>query len=203
MYCYSSFLFISICMVYLFPSLHFQSVCVSRSEMGLLQTTYIWVYLCIHSACNSGDPSLIPGSGSSPGEGIGCPLQYSGASLVAQMVKNLPAVREAWVTGQTRREPPLLQYSIGAAPFHCSLSLLPNFIPWLLPFSSDGTILSDSFGGTSPSAFWYCPVLFDSNFFIFPQYQSSWLLLKARSEWSEIELQNRTQSSWASLWPPH
>ena len=30
------------------------------------------------SACNAGDPSLIPGSGRSPGEGKGCPLQYSG-----------------------------------------------------------------------------------------------------------------------------
>ena len=30
------------------------------------------------SACNAGDPSLIPGLGRSPGEGRGCPLQYSG-----------------------------------------------------------------------------------------------------------------------------
>ena len=36
------------------------------------------------SACNAGDPGLIPGSGRSPGEGIGCPLQYSWASLVVQ-----------------------------------------------------------------------------------------------------------------------
>ena len=42
-------------------------------------------------ACNARDPSLIPGSGRSPGEGIGYPLQYSWASLVAQLVKNLPA----------------------------------------------------------------------------------------------------------------
>ena len=49
------------------------------------------------SACNAGDPSSIPGSGRSPGEGIGYPLQYSWASLVAQMVKNPPAVRETWV----------------------------------------------------------------------------------------------------------
>ena len=40
------------------------------------------------SACNAGDPGLIPGSGRSPGEGIGYPLRYSWASLVAQMVKN-------------------------------------------------------------------------------------------------------------------
>ena len=49
------------------------------------------------SACYAGDPSSIPGSGSSPGEGIGYPLQYSWASLVAQMVKNPPAVWETWV----------------------------------------------------------------------------------------------------------
>ena len=30
------------------------------------------------SACNAGDPGSIPGSGRSPGEGIGYPLQYSG-----------------------------------------------------------------------------------------------------------------------------
>jgi len=44
------------------------------------------------SACNAGDPSSIPGSRRSPGEGIGYPLQYSWASLVAQLVKNPPAM---------------------------------------------------------------------------------------------------------------
>ena len=43
------------------------------------------------SACNSGDPGSIPGSGRSPGEGMGYLLQYSWASLVAQLVKNPPA----------------------------------------------------------------------------------------------------------------
>jgi len=38
-----------------------------------------------------------PGSGRCPGEGIGYPLQCSGASLVAQLVKNLPAMGETWV----------------------------------------------------------------------------------------------------------
>ena len=51
------------------------------------------------STCNEGDPALIPGSGRSPGEGIGYPLQYSWASLVAQLVKNLPAIWETWVLG--------------------------------------------------------------------------------------------------------
>ena len=45
-------------------------------------------------AYNAGDPSAIPGSGRSPGEGIGYPLQYSWASLVIQMAKNLPAMWE-------------------------------------------------------------------------------------------------------------
>ena len=49
------------------------------------------------SACNAGDPSLILGLGRSAGEGIGYLLQYSWASLVVQLVKNLPAVREAWI----------------------------------------------------------------------------------------------------------
>ena len=49
------------------------------------------------SACNAGDPGSIPGLGRSSGEGIGDPLQYSWASLVAQLVKNPPAMWETWV----------------------------------------------------------------------------------------------------------
>ena len=49
------------------------------------------------STCNARDPDSIAGSERSPGEGTGYPLQYSWASLVAQMVKNPPAMREAWV----------------------------------------------------------------------------------------------------------
>ena len=49
------------------------------------------------SACNAGDPGLIPRTGRSAGEGIGYTLQYSWASLVAQLVKNPPAMRETWV----------------------------------------------------------------------------------------------------------
>ena len=53
-------------------------------------------------ACISGDPGLIPELGSSPGEGIGYPLQYSWASLLVHMVKNLPSMRETqvWFMGQ-------------------------------------------------------------------------------------------------------
>ena len=49
------------------------------------------------SACSAGDTSLILGSGRSVGEWIGYPLQYSWASFVAQLVKNLPAMQETWV----------------------------------------------------------------------------------------------------------
>ena len=64
---------------------------------------FLWACECFpdssvgkESACNAGDPSLIPGSGRFPGEGIGYPLQYSWASLVAQLVKNMPAMLETW-----------------------------------------------------------------------------------------------------------
>ena len=60
------------------------------------------------SACSPGDTGSIPGSGGAPGEGIGYPLQYSWASLVAQLVKNPPAMQETWVgrsPGEGKRYP--------------------------------------------------------------------------------------------------
>ena len=48
-------------------------------------------------ACNAGNPVSIPRSGRSAGEGVGYPFQYSWASLVAQLVKNPPAVWETWI----------------------------------------------------------------------------------------------------------
>ena len=59
------------------------------------------------SACEAGDPSLIPGSGRSAGEGIGCPLQFFLASLVTQLVKNLPVIQETWVGSLLCWEDPL------------------------------------------------------------------------------------------------
>ena len=56
-------------------------------------------------ACNSGDPSLIPGLGRSHAEGIVCPLQYSWASLVAQMVVNPTAMWETWVWSLNWEDP--------------------------------------------------------------------------------------------------
>ena len=78
--------------------------------MNVCVCVYVCVCVCVcvyiifpgssagkESACNTGDHSLIPGSGQSPGKGIVYPLQYSWASLVAQMVKNLPAMQETWI----------------------------------------------------------------------------------------------------------
>ena len=53
----------------------------------LKQLSFPHISVGKESACNAGDPSLIPGSGKNAGEGIGYPLQYSWASLVAQLVK--------------------------------------------------------------------------------------------------------------------
>ena len=49
---------------------------------------------------------MIPRSGSSPGETIGYPLQYSWASLEAQSIKNPPAMRETWVRSLGWEDPP-------------------------------------------------------------------------------------------------
>ena len=57
------------------------------------------------SACHAGDPGSIPRSGRSTEEGIGYPFQYSWASLVAQLVKNLPAMQETWVRSLGQEDP--------------------------------------------------------------------------------------------------
>ena len=57
------------------------------------------------SACNAGDPSLIPGLGRSSEEGIGYPLQYSWVSLVVQLEKNPPAMQESWVQSLAWEDP--------------------------------------------------------------------------------------------------
>jgi len=75
------------------------------------------------SACNVGDLGSIPRVGRSPGQEIGYPLQYSWASLVAQLVKNLPAMRETPVQFLGRDDP----LEKGKAT-HCSI--LAWRIPW-------------------------------------------------------------------------
>ena len=70
-----------------------------RACKSLETRLWIWVFILVgkESPCNVGDPGSIPGSGRSAGEGIGYPLQYSWASLVPQLVKNLTAMQETWV----------------------------------------------------------------------------------------------------------
>ena len=50
------------------------------------------------SACNAGDPGLIPGSGRSPGEGIGCPLQYCGPENAMDCIVHGVTKSQAWLS---------------------------------------------------------------------------------------------------------
>ena len=75
------------------------------------------------SACNAGDSGSIPGSGRFAGEGIGYSLQYSWASLVAQLVKNPPAMWDTWVPSLGWKDP----LEKGKATYS---SILAWRIPW-------------------------------------------------------------------------
>ena len=79
------------------------------------------------SVCNAGDPGWIPEWGRSTGERIGYPLQCSWASFVAQLVKNLPAVRETWVQSLGWEDP----LEKGKATPN---SILAWRIPWMSPW---------------------------------------------------------------------
>ena len=78
------------------------------------------------SACNARDPGSISGSGKSPGEGIGYPLKYSWSSLVAQMVKNLPAMWEIWV-GSLGQEDPLEK----------GMAVHSSILAWRIPWTEE------------------------------------------------------------------
>ena len=75
------------------------------------------------STCNAEDPGLIPGLGRSAGEGIDYSLQYSWASLVAQLVKNPPSMKETWVRSLDWEDP----LEKGKATYS---SILAWRIPW-------------------------------------------------------------------------
>ena len=78
------------------------------------------------SACIARDPSLIPGSGRSLGEGICYPLQYSWTSLVGQMVKNLPALRR-----------PGFDPWAGKMPWRRVWQPIPGFLPGEFPWTEE------------------------------------------------------------------
>ena len=84
------------------------------------------------SACNTGDPGSIPGSGRSPREGMGYPLQYSWASLrkngkefFGSAGKELPAMRETWFRSLGWEDP--LEKGMAT-----QSSILAWRIPWTL-----------------------------------------------------------------------
>ena len=76
------------------------------------------------SACNAEDLSSVPGLGRSAGEGIGYPLQYSWASLVAQLVKNPPAMQGTWV-----------QYLGFEDPLEKGMATHPSILAWRIPWT--------------------------------------------------------------------
>ena len=91
------------------------------------------------STCNAGDPGSTLGLGRSTGEGIGYPLHYSWASLVAQLVKNLPAMRETWVQSLGWEDP--LEKGKG---YPLQYSGLENSMDWTVHgVSKSQTWLSD------------------------------------------------------------
>ena len=97
-----------------------------------LQSAFLDSSVGKESTCNAGDPSWIPGLGSSPGDGIDYPLQYSWASLVAQPVKNPPAMWEIWVQSLDWEDP--LEKG---APTYSSI------LAWRIPWTMSWTQLSD------------------------------------------------------------
>ena len=90
------------------------------------------------SACNAGDPSSIPGLGSSPGEEIGYPLQYFWDFLVAQKVKTLPAMQKTWVQSLGWEDP--LEESMATH----SVKNQASILEWVaIPFSRGSSKLRD------------------------------------------------------------
>ena len=83
------------------------------------------------SICNAGDSGLIPGSGRSPGEEISYPFQYSWAFLVAQLVKNPPAMQETCVWPLDWDDPLEKEKATHS-------SILAWRIPWTVQYSPRG-----------------------------------------------------------------
>ena len=88
------------------------------------------------SVCNAADPSSSPGSGRFTGEGIGYPLQYSWTTLMVQLVKNPPAIRETWVQSLGWEDP----LEKGKA---TRSSILAWRIPWTMWFMGSQRVRHD------------------------------------------------------------
>ena len=114
------------------------------------------------SPCNAGDPHSIPGSGRSTGEGIGYSLRCSWASLVSQLVKNLPAKWETWVWSLGWEDSP----EKGRATHS---SILAWRIPWTVEFMGSQSIGHDWTAFTSLHFMYniiYIYILWNMNFFL-------------------------------------
>ena len=87
------------------PHFHCVGACVwslvrelrSRIPWNVAKNRVLHKYVSLVAQLVKNPPDLIPGSGRSPGEGMGYLLEYSCAFLVAQMVKSLPAIQETWI----------------------------------------------------------------------------------------------------------
>ena len=99
------------------------------------------------STCNAGDPSLIPGSGRSAGEGIGYPLQYFWASLVAQLARNLPSMLQTWVRSLGWEDP----LEKGKATYS-------SILAWRIPWTVWGGIHGVAKSQTRLSNFYFQPI---------------------------------------------
>ena len=76
------------------------------------------------SACNAGDPGLIPGPGRFAGERMGYP--YSCASFVAQLIKNLPAMWDTWLR------------SLGwEGPLEKGMATHSSILAWRIPWTEE------------------------------------------------------------------
>ena len=134
------------------------------------------------SACNAGDPSSIPGSGRSPGEGIGHPLQYSWDSPVAQMVKSLPVMRETWIWSLGWEDP----LEEGMATYS---SILPGESPWT---GEPGRL--QSMGLHRVRHNWHdlaCTSLWATVTFMFVSCNWWWMLLLSKTSLTAVFSRNR------------
>ena len=101
------------------------SLCMCFEDMGFPDSS-----VGKESACNAGDPSSTPGSGRSPVEGIGYPLQYSWISLVAQTVKNLPVMQETWIRSLSWEDP-----------LEMGMTTYSNIVAWRIPWTEEPGML--------------------------------------------------------------
>ena len=69
---------------------------------------------------------MIPGSGRSAGKRISYPPQYSWASLVSQMVKNLPAMQKTWVRSLGLKDP-----------LEKGMAIHSSVLAWTIPWTEE------------------------------------------------------------------